>query len=458
MTKPDMATEKIEKTLNRGLRSGVAILMLCVVGTAFASWVTYGADTDAPSPASAAITPAPTVPVYEVSTDMRDEYPAPELVKRTTKLKRRSTLIDALISLGADHGQANRALSVLYDNKFIDPRRVQAGLPITAYFNASDNELVAISLKPDTDRSIYARRLSDGEFLAANLTVKLKPAYKRLSAEINTSLYDAALEAGGADQQVVDFAQIFAFDIDFQREIHPGDQFEILYESLVDERGNVVRAGNVLFASLNGRALDRAYYRHTPEDDNISDYFTRDGKAATRFLMKTPINGARLSSSFGRRRHPISGYSRLHKGTDFAARSGTPIFAAGHGTVERASRYGGYGNYARIRHANGYKTAYAHMSRYGPGVKKGRRVRQGDIIGYVGSTGASTGPHLHYEVLINGKHVNAMRLKLPTGRTLEGEFLTAFERTRQELDMLRAAKAAETQIAGSASAADTHLR
>ena len=155
--------------------------------------------------------------------------------------------------------------------------------------------------------------------------------------------------------------------------------------------------------------------------------------------MKTPINGARLSSSFGRRRHPISGYSRLHKGTDFAARSGTQIFAAGNGVVERASRYGGYGKYVRIQHANGYETAYAHMSRYGPGVRKGRRVRQGDIIGYVGSTGASTGPHLHYEVLINGRHVNAMSLRLPTGRTLEGDLLTDFEASRQAIDAQRTA-------------------
>lgn len=173
--------------------------------------------------------------------------------------------------------------------------------------------------------------------------------------------------------------------------------------------------------------------------------------------MKTPINGARLSSSFGRRRHPISGYSRLHKGTDFAARSGTPIFAAGNGVVERASRYGGYGKYARIQHANGYETAYAHMSRYGPGIKKGKRVRQGDIIGYVGSTGASTGPHLHYEVLINGKHVNAMRLKLPTGRTLEGDLLKAFDRNRRLIDAHRQELGADIDRNTQTASLQTHL-
>jgi len=244
---------------------------------------------------------------------------------------------------------------------------------------------------------------------------------------------------GAADQQVVDFAQVFAYDVDFQREVHPGDKFEMVFESLSDERGNIIRRGDVLYASLNGKAVDKGFYRFTTPDEGVTDYFQGNGESATRFLMKTPINGARLSSSFGRRRHPISGYSRLHKGTDFAAPSGTPIYAAGHGTVERASRYGGYGKYVRVRHANGYKTAYAHMSRYGPGVKSGRRIRQGDIVGYVGSTGASTGPHLHYEVYINGKPVNAMALKLPTGRKLANtpEIMTAFEARRDEIDLFR---------------------
>ena len=206
----------------------------------------------------------------------------------------------------------------------------------------------------------------------------------------------------------------------------------------------------MIFAAFRGNAVQKDYYRHTPSDDNITDYFTAEGKAATRFLMKTPINGARLSSGFGRRRHPISGYTRLHKGIDFAARTGTPIFAAGNGVVERASRYGGYGRYVRIQHANQYETAYAHMSRYGPGIKSGKRVRQGDIIGYVGSSGASTGPHLHYEVILRGKHVNARALKLPTGRTLEGNFLQTFSDQRAEIDALRQSLGAGLEIAATA--------
>ena len=163
--------------------------------------------------------------------------------------------------------------------------------------------------------------------------------------------------------------------------------------------------------------------------------------------MKTPINGARLSSSFGRRRHPILGYTRMHKGTDFAAPRGTPIYAAGNGTIKRASRFGSFGNYIRIRHANGYETAYAHLNGYARGIRSGRRVRQGQTIGYVGTTGRSTGPHLHYEVLVNGRQVNAMRLNLPTGRKLEGDVLDRFQKRRREIDQLRQTLGAEIDVA-----------
>ena len=214
----------------------------------------------------------------------------------------------------------------------------------------------------------------------------------------------------------------------------------MVFDVLTDERGNVIRRGDVLYAALNGKAVNKSFYRFTTPDEKVTDYFQANGESSTKFLMKTPINGARLSSRFGKRRHPISGYTRLHKGTDFAAPTGTPIYAAGNGVVERASRYGGYGHYVRIRHAKGYKTAYAHMSRYGRGVRAGRSVRQGQIIGYVGSTGASTGPHLHYEVYKNGRAVDAMRLKLPTGRKLamDPDIFAVFEIERDRIDEIRA--------------------
>lgn len=354
-----------------------------------------------------------------------------------SQLKRRETLSGLMDRLDVNRLDGALALSSLTEPGYLDARRVRSGLKVTAYMDGET--LSAFAVEPEAGRRLLTKRGADGQFYAAELNSKLIAEPIVVKGSITTSLYEDARVLGAADQQIVDFAQVFAYDVDFQREVHPGDKFEMVFESLSDERGNIIRRGDILFASLNGKALNKSFYRFKTPDEGVTDYFQANGESATRFLMKTPINGARLSSSFGRRRHPISGYTRLHKGTDFAAPTGTPIYAAGHGTVERASRYGGYGKYVRVRHANGYKTAYAHMSRYGPGVKSGRRVRQGDIIGYVGSTGASTGPHLHYEVYINGKPVNAMALRLPTGRKLANmpDIMTAFEVRRDEIDAFR---------------------
>lgn len=445
MQKPRSLTDK---DLNRGLRSGIALILFCIIGTTFATWVTYEArnfGTATASPTFAAHS-AP-IPAAITQKHTNNPYFTPTYISQAATLPRQSTPINVLRDLGAEGREAHYALRAIYDKELVDPRRLRAGLPIKAHFDPENNQLMSVSFRLSSDKTVISKRMANGEFFATSLSAKLNKTHRRVSEQISTSLYDAAINAGLEDKQVADFAQIFAFDVDFQREVRAGDSFEILYETYIDERGLQVRTGDVLFAAFNGRSTQRSYYRHTPEDDDISDYFTSDGKAATRFLMKTPINGARLSSGFGRRRHPISGYSRLHKGTDFAARSGTPILAAGNGVVERASRYGGYGNYARIQHANGYETAYAHMSRYGPGVRAGKRIRQGEIIGYVGSTGASTGPHLHYEVLVNGKHVNAMSLNLPTGRTLEGTLLESFGKTREDIDRIRNGLGAELELA-----------
>ncbi|MEM0986151.1 MAG: M23 family metallopeptidase [Pseudomonadota bacterium] len=370
------------------------------------------------------------------------DFAVPEraIVRAEGTLRRRQTLNELLTGLGASPADAYAALQPLYDNDLLDPRRLQPGLGAELTFDenkGSELTLVGLSIKSGDDHSLFVERLDQGEFAATKLSTKLFPAHKRVAETIDTTLYEAALSAGASDQQVADFAQVFAYDVDFQREIHPGDTFELVYEAFVDERGNPVRTGDLIYAALDSKATQKGFYRFETPDDSITDYYGADGASATKFLMKTPINGARLSSGFGFRRHPISGYNKLHRGTDFAAPTGTPVYAAGHGVIERSSRYGGYGHYVRIRHANGYKTAYAHLSRYGQGIRSGVRVRQGQVIGYVGSTGASTGPHLHYEVIRNGKHVNAMRLKLPTGRKLDGAMLEAFDLHRASIDQLR---------------------
>lgn len=377
---------------------------------------------------------------------------------RTETLQRGDTLTDLMDRLGVSRSEANSALYSLYDSELIDARKVRPGLEVSAHIETAATEedpeavrLAGLTLKHAREASLVVTRSSDGSYSAHELHTKLLPKARRVTGTVQTTLYEAALEAGAHDAQVYDFAQIFAYDVDFQREMRVGDRFEMVFEEYTDERGRYISGGNLLFAELDGNAVDRGFYRFTPSDDEITDYYDLSGESARKFLMKTPINGARLSSGFGRRTHPISGYSRMHKGTDFAAPSGTPIMAAGNGVVERASRFGTYGNYARIRHANGYATAYAHMLRYGPGVKSGVRIKQGDIIGYVGSTGASTGPHLHYEVLKGGKQVNAMSLNLPTGRKLEGKILKEFAAARDEIDQIRGTNETETLFAASSS-------
>lgn len=419
-------------SLSPGFRSLALLAPLALVaviaGPIFASSLVGGDESNA---VETALRPS-LANTYLSADALLDEAP---LNVVSGKLKRRQTLIGLATKLGAEHSDANAALSSIYEAGLIDPRKLLPGLETRIWLEGGS--LQAIAVKDSSDRRVFSQRNRDGEWQVSELKTKLVPSYQRVRASIETSIYETALQLGAKDQQIVDFASVFAYEVDFQREIHPGDEFEILFETFTDERGRTVRTGNVIYAALHGKAVDRGFYQFTPSDDSVTDYFDSKGESATKFLMKTPINGARLSSHFGRRRHPISGYSRLHKGTDFAARTGTPVYAAGHGTVERASRYGGYGKYVRIRHANGYKTAYAHLSRYG--TRKGRRVRQGDVIGYVGSTGASTGPHLHYEVHINGKAVNAQKLKLPTGRKLaETPVIKGyFDQMVSEIDALR---------------------
>jgi murein DD-endopeptidase MepM/ murein hydrolase activator NlpD len=250
---------------------------------------------------------------------------------------------------------------------------------------------------------------------------------------IKNNLYSSAVDVGVEPNIIVEFARIYGFEVDFQRDIRKGDWFEILYEKFEDDNKKVRDTGKIIYASMfvNGEEINLYNFKN----GNDEEYYNIKGKSITKSLMKTPINGARLSSSFGLRKHPILGYNKMHRGTDFAAPSGTPIMASGSGTVIRARWCGGGGNCVKIKHNSSYETIYAHMKNFAKGIKEGRKVRQGQIIGYVGSTGLSTGPHLHYEVVVNGKKVNSQKLKLPSGKILKGDVREKFELERIKIDL-----------------------
>jgi murein DD-endopeptidase MepM/ murein hydrolase activator NlpD len=298
------------------------------------------------------------------------------------------------------------------------------------------NKIVSLFYPINEITTVEIKRKED-EFIVSKNILKLEKKETVLSNTIKNNLYSSAVEAGIEPNIIVEFANIFGFEVDFQRDIRAGDMFEVYYERFIDEENIVRNTGKIIYASMfvNNKELSLYNFKFK----NKEGYYDVDGKSVIKTLMKTPINGARLSSSFGLRKHPILGYNKLHQGTDFAAPRGTPIMASGSGVITRAQKYKGYGNYVSIKHNSTYVTAYGHMSKYGRGIKRGVRVNQGQIIGYVGSTGMSTGPHLHYEVIKNGKRINSQRMKLPTGKVLNNEARNKFEVDRIKIDVNLAA-------------------
>jgi murein DD-endopeptidase MepM/ murein hydrolase activator NlpD len=302
------------------------------------------------------------------------------------------------------------------------------------YKKLEDNSNTVVNLiYPLNNTSSIEVRAFQNDFIVKENILQLYKKEVVVRNVIKNNLYSSAIEAGVQPNIIVEFARIYGFEVDFQRDIRKGDWFEILYEKFEDDNNKTRDTGKIIYASMfvNGEEINLYNFK----DGNDEEYYNIKGKSITKSLMKTPINGARLSSSFGMRKHPILGYNKMHRGTDFAAQSGTPIMASGSGTVTRARWCGGGGNCVKIKHNSTYETIYAHMKNFAKGIKEGRKVRQGQIIGYVGSTGLSTGPHLHYEVLVNGKKVNSQRLKLPSGRTLKGKAREKFELERIKVDL-----------------------
>ena len=296
----------------------------------------------------------------------------------------------------------------------------------------NDHALISFTYPINNTTSVESKKSQDNFVVKENI-LQLNKKEVLIRNIIKNNLYSSAINSGIEPNIIIEFARIFGFEVDFQRDIRKGDWFEILYEKFEDDNNKVRDTGKIIYASMfvNGEQINLYNFKYNKEED----YYDIKGKSITKSLMKTPINGARLSSSFGMRKHPILGYNKMHRGTDFAAPSGTPIMASGSGTITRARWCGGGGNCVKIKHNSTYETIYAHMKAFAKGIKEGRKVKQGQIIGYVGSTGLSTGPHLHYEVIVNGKKVNSQKLKLPSGKILKGKERNQFELDRIKIDL-----------------------
>ena len=346
--------------------------------------------------------------------------------RRVIRVAAGDTILSLLTEESVPRDTAHQAIDAL--REVFDPRRLQIGQEVTLLFDHSGESglFQGLELMPDVESVASVSRTPEtGAFVPVQQTIALETRRRAAVGDIESSLAAAGDAAGVPYEILVQLIRAYSYDVDFQRDIHAGDSFEILFEQDFHADGTVARNGAVRFArlTLSGKAMP--IYRFETED-GVADFYAPDGVSVRRALMRTPIDGARLSSGFGMRRHPILGYSRMHRGTDFAAPTGTPIYAAGDGVVDFIGNNRGYGRYIRLRHNSRLQTAYAHMNGFARGLGRGDRVEQGQVIGYVGSTGLSTGPHLHYEVLIEGRQVNPMRVDLPTGRTLEGDELAAF--------------------------------
>ena len=314
---------------------------------------------------------------------------------------------------------------------------LKSNLDIKFTIDQSNNKKIMSFLFPvsRTEKILLTRNIDTDKFDKKKIITNLNKKIIFKEGKILQSLYKTAIDLNVQPNIIIEFARIYGFQVDFQRDIRKNDNFQIMYEVFEDDNGKVFETGNIIFADLKLSGVNNSLYYFDKKGNE--GHYDQNGKSVEKALMKTPINGARLSSAFGMRKHPIDGYNKMHRGTDFAAPMGTPIMASGSGVVTRARWCGGGGNCVKIKHNSTYETIYAHMKNFARGIKEGVRVKQGQIIGYVGSTGKSTGPHLHYEVLVNGKQINSQKLKLPSGKTLKGKNRELFEVARIKLDVLK---------------------
>ncbi|BAE49706.1 peptidoglycan DD-metalloendopeptidase family protein [Paramagnetospirillum magneticum] len=350
------------------------------------------------------------------------------------------TLASLLGRAGIPSADTSQVIEALV--KVFDPRDLKAGQKVTVTFDPSpwgfgQGPFSQVGLAADPIREIQVRRNPKGGFIGREERRQVTRQVAHFSGKIKSSLFESATAAGIPAQAIINMIRVLSYDVDFQRDIQAGDSFEVLFDGWYDTKGKLVKSGDILYAGLDLSGAEVTLYRFE-DGSGASDFFNGKGESAKKALLKTPVDGAKITSGFGLRHHPILGFSKMHKGVDFGVPPGTPIMAAGDGSVDMAGPNGAYGNYVRIRHGNGFSTAYAHMQRIAQGVHTGRRIMQGQIIGFVGSTGRSTGPHLHYEVLQGNNQVNPLSIKVPTGIKLAGRDMDRYQAHKRATDLLMA--------------------
>ncbi|NBU26928.1 MAG: M23 family metallopeptidase [Caulobacteraceae bacterium] len=351
------------------------------------------------------------------------------------------TLEAAVQRSGVGADEARQVVQTL--SSAMDTVNIRAGMDfIASVARPADHRgparLVGLSMRTGQASTITVSRTFDGALRLREMEEKVADETRVACGDIQGSFHESATKVGATAGIMAEATKLFAHKIDFSRDIKPGDDFCLVFDRKVTESGRTIEAGDLQYAELNGVK----FYEFTRADGK-AQFFDEAGKNIKGFLLRTPVDGARITSGFGFRRHPILGYNKMHQGIDFGAGSGTPVLAAGDGVVEMAGRFGGYGNWVKVRHSGGYSTGYAHLSRYARGLRPGQSVSQGQVIGYVGSTGRSTGPHLHYEIFFKGARVNPIGAKVPTGTILAGAELAKFRSARSRIDALLAAKGRE---------------
>ncbi len=382
-------------------------------------------DSDAAAPAPVADDMQTTTP------DVQANAPIEQIIQ----VQKGDTLMSVLADAGIKLDEAHAAIVALSD--VFSPRQLMVGQPIKLTLAPSDQgdggdgssqpqlQLVSLSLQPSVEKNVELTRSVDGGFTAQSTNVPLERHTTRVAGTIQSSLFEAGQSDGVPIEVMSEIIHAFSYDVDFQRDIQPGDNYEILYDRYEDADGNLAKTGNILYASLVLSGKKLALYRFTTTDGR-TEWFNPKGDSVRKALLRTPIDGAKITSGFGMRLHPILGYSLMHKGVDFGAPIGTPIYAAGDGVIQSIGPVSGYGNYIKLKHTATYGTAYGHISRFAAGLHVGSRVHQGQVIAYVGMTGRATGPHLHFEVIKDGKQINPTSIKLPSGEKLQGKELKSF--------------------------------